>query len=316
MGRIRIGAVSYLNTKPLVYGLMGENMARQECEYDVELSFDLPSRLADQLGSAALDVALVPSIEAFENPDYTVVSDACIACRGPVWSVKFLSRVPMSEIESVSLDEGSRTSAAMTKIMLDDLGLHPEFYSLPIDADWRDSQTDAMLIIGDRAMQLDSKAESHADSNADSNADGRGASNDPFQRQFVSSIDMGQWWLERTGLPFVFAMWTARSSLGNTALDFISKTLSCSRDQGLAHLRAISQSVSRSTSRNTSKGVSTACDLSEERCFDYLNSNLHFQLGETEKNGLQRFHEEAVELGLSTLTHNLNFHEYDTVKNY
>ena len=84
MSRIRIGAVSYLNTKPLVYGLA-------ESDDRFEVVFDLPSRLADRLAANELDVALIPVIEAVSNPVYTIVSDACIACRGPVRSVKLFS---------------------------------------------------------------------------------------------------------------------------------------------------------------------------------------------------------------------------------
>ena len=100
---LRIGAVNYLNTKPLVCGL--EQLAPQ-----AEIVFDLPSRLADGLAAGQLDVALIPSVEIFQNPTYTLVSDACIACRGPVLSVKLFSRVPPAEIRTLALDEGSRTS--------------------------------------------------------------------------------------------------------------------------------------------------------------------------------------------------------------
>ena len=100
---MRIGAVSYLNTKPLIYRLA--ELAPQH-----ELVLDLPSRLADDLAAGRLDVALIPSVEFFHNPSYTVVSDACIACRGPVRSVKLFSRVPLPEIRTLALDEGSRTS--------------------------------------------------------------------------------------------------------------------------------------------------------------------------------------------------------------
>ena len=103
---MRIGAVSYLNTKPLVYGLA--DLAPQH-----ELVYDLPSRLADRLAAGALDVALIPSVEYFQRPDYEIVSDACIACRGPVRSVKLLSRVPLESIRTLALDEGSRTSAVL-----------------------------------------------------------------------------------------------------------------------------------------------------------------------------------------------------------
>ncbi|MFP6649503.1 MAG: MqnA/MqnD/SBP family protein, partial [Pirellulaceae bacterium] len=105
MASLRIGAVSYLNTKPLVFGL--EKMLPT-----AELVFDLPSRLADDLAAGQLDIALIPTVEYFQDPSYRVVSDACIACRGPVLSVSLLSRCPIEEIRTLALDEGSRTSVA------------------------------------------------------------------------------------------------------------------------------------------------------------------------------------------------------------
>ena len=111
MGRPKIGAVSYLNTKPLVAGLKDQ--------HDFEVIFDLPSRLADRLSARHFDAALIPVVEAVSNPDYVIVSDACIACRGPVWSVKLMSRVPAEEIKTLALDEGSRTSRALTRVFLD-----------------------------------------------------------------------------------------------------------------------------------------------------------------------------------------------------
>ncbi len=109
--RVRIGAVEYLNTKPLIYRLA-------ESAPQVELVLDLPSRLADRLAARELDVALIPSVEFVHNPRYRIVSDACIACRGPVLSVKLFSRVPAAEIRSLALDEGSRTTAALVQILL------------------------------------------------------------------------------------------------------------------------------------------------------------------------------------------------------
>src|SRR3954471_5186769 len=108
---IRIGAVSYLNTKPLVYGL-AERLPQADVVYD------FPSRLADRLAAGDLDVALIPSVEFFQDPSYSIVSDACIGCRGPVWSVKLFSRVPPPQIRTLALDEGSRTSVALVRILL------------------------------------------------------------------------------------------------------------------------------------------------------------------------------------------------------
>src|SRR5262245_39566916 len=104
--RVRVGAVSYLNTKPLICDFA-------ELAPDAELVLDYPSRLAEALAAGTLDVALIPSIEFFQDPGYTIVSDACIGCRGPVLSVKLFSRVPVETIRTLALDEGSRTSAAL-----------------------------------------------------------------------------------------------------------------------------------------------------------------------------------------------------------
>src|SRR5436309_2890482 len=175
---MRIGAVSYLNTKPLVYGLA--ELAPQH-----ELVFDLPSRLADDLSAGRLDVALIPSIEFFKDPTYTIISDACIACRGPVRSVKLFSRVPLSAIHTLALDEGSRTSAALVRILLRErFGIEPKFLPLAIEARPETIEADALLLIGDRAIQ-------------------------PPNGRFVAEWDLGDVWCRWSELPFVFAMWVA-----------------------------------------------------------------------------------------------------------
>ena len=119
IGGVRIGAVNYLNSKPLIEGL-------HELLPEAELSLDYPSRLAEDLEAGQLDVALVPSIEVLRHADYEIVSDACVATRGPVMSVKLYSRVPFGEIQSLALDAGSRTSAALARIMLQErFGVRP-----------------------------------------------------------------------------------------------------------------------------------------------------------------------------------------------
>src|SRR6186997_234671 len=144
--KIRVGAVNYLNTKPLIYGF--ERFAT-----GAELLLDYPSRLADALAAGSLDIALIPSIEFFQDPTYTIVSDACIGCRGPVLSVKLFSRVPVEQIKTLALDEGSRTSAALVRILLKErFGLVPQTEPLPLGNALADSRADAVLLIGDRAI--------------------------------------------------------------------------------------------------------------------------------------------------------------------
>ena len=127
---LRIGAVNYLNTKPLIYQL--ERLAPE-----ARLVLDLPSRLADSLRAGQVDIALIPSIEWQPELGYTIVSDACIACRGPVLSVKLFSRVPIPEIRSLALDEGSRTSIALAGELAPGpdykLYLSPEFVETEAD---------------------------------------------------------------------------------------------------------------------------------------------------------------------------------------
>lgn len=268
----RIGAVSYLNTLPLVYGIGDSHCA--DADTACTLTFDLPSRLADQLANGMLDVALIPSIEVFQNPDYTVVSDACIACRGPVWSVKLLSRVPLNAIRTLALDEGSRTSVALVRILLQrEFGVTPELCPLPIDAFWQQSTADAVLIIGDRAMNPD------------------------LGETFTLEVDLGQWWFEQTGLPFVFAMWTARPGMTKERLGEIGQLLSTSRDAG------IEQSIALANENAERYGLTTS------QAVEYFQTYLHFTLGTDERKALQRFRHLAAELELAPNSLELQFHD-------
>ena len=126
---VRVGAVQYLNTKPLVHGLASFDSCKNS---GLNLSYDLPSRLADQLSSSALDVALIPIVEVFRG-DWRVITDACIGCRGPVMSVKLFFRTAPQRVTRIALDEGSRTSAALAQVLLAErFGVRPAVEPLPI----------------------------------------------------------------------------------------------------------------------------------------------------------------------------------------
>src|SRR5436853_6430066 len=144
---LRIGAVNYLNTKPLICDL--EALAPQ-----AELVLDVPSKLADDLAAGQLDVALIPAIEYFRAGSYRLVPNIAIASRGPVLSVTLFSRVPWTEIRRVALDEGSRTSAALVQVLLRKrYGVQAELQPLPLDRPAETVRADAVLLIGDRAMR-------------------------------------------------------------------------------------------------------------------------------------------------------------------
>ena len=138
---VRIGAVTYLNTKPLIHDL-------EELAPEAELILDVPSRLADMLQVGELDVALIPVIEYFRAGTYSVVPDISIASSGPVLSVTLFSRTPWPGIRKLALDEGSRTSAALAQVLLRRrYGVQPELVSLPMDQEAEDVDADGALLL-------------------------------------------------------------------------------------------------------------------------------------------------------------------------
>ncbi len=265
---MRIGAVNYLNSKPLVYGL-------GRASPEVRLSFDLPSRLADSLAAGRLDVALIPSVEFFRSPGCRIVSDACVACRGAVLSVKLHFRVPPPEVRRVALDEGSRTSAALTQILLaESCGVRPAFEPLPIGCGLSESDADAVLLIGDRAI---------ADCNSEPTLDNP-QSEIRNPTDFVEIWDLGDEWCKWTGLPFVFAMWIARPDVPVLEM---APVLNTARDDGVRHLRLIAAREA------------ALLRIPTELAITYLRDNLHFQLGPAERQGLRAFYELCVTHGLA-----------------
>jgi len=245
---LRVGAVNYLNTKPLVHGL-------EALDSRLRLVLDLPSRLADRLECGELDAALVPVVELFQHEEYTIVSDACIACRGPVRSVKLYFRRPPRHVRSLALDEGSRTSVILAEILLKELAgvASPVVEPLPIGSGLASTRADAVLLIGDRAMY-------------------------PQQESFEDVWDLGEAWCRWTGLPFVFAVWAANPNCDVACLE---KVLGEARDRGIVE-------VDRIAAREAAR-----MDLEEASCLAYLRENLHFYLGQRERAGLARFRELA-----------------------
>lgn len=249
---MKIGAVSYLNSRPLIEGL-------QSLLPSAELRLDYPSRLADALAAETLDVALIPSVEYFRRTGYEIISDACVAARGPVMSVKLYCRVHPGLVRRLALDEGSRTSAALAKVILAErYGVIPQTESLPMDASAADTTADAVLLIGDRAMHS------------------------PNER-FEEVMDLGQLWYDWTGLPFVFAMWVARR---DAETDGIEEALSKARDQGLANISAIARKEA------------PRLGLSYDVAMTYLTKNLHYHLTSAERSGLRLFCELASQHNL------------------
>jgi chorismate dehydratase len=252
---LRVGAVNYLNTKPLIEGLT-------QFAPDVRLTLDLPSKLADQMAAGELDVGLIPVVEFFRAKSYSIVPGCSVSSRGPVLSVTLFSRVPWGEIRSVSLDEGSRTSAALTKVLLtsrDRQGAVPQYHPLPISADPNATATDAVLLIGDRAMKA-------------------------CLPGFEFSYDLGAEWFDRTGLPMVFAVWAVRPGvdLGEAEHAFVR-----AKKHGLSRAGVIAEREAK------------ALGLDPGYCRRYFDTIIRYDLGEPELAGMRRYYQLASALGLA-----------------
>jgi chorismate dehydratase len=204
MTGIRIGAVSYLNTRPLVYGL------RDTSEYS--LTFDLPSALAERLRLDEIDVGLIPIVEYLRGIGQALLPGICIASDGPVRTVKLFSRVHPEKLKNIAVDAGSRTSVALLRILLSErFGVTPDFHIFRADLPEMLRRHDAALLIGDAAFTED------------------GA---PF------IWDLGEGWSDLTGLPFVYAAWALRDAQHEAQ---VRPWLEAATAQGLNHLQEIAE---------------------------------------------------------------------------
>jgi chorismate dehydratase len=187
--KIKVGAVSYLNTKPLIYGFEQGSM-----KDEIELIFDYPANIAALLIQDKIDIGLVPVAIIPLLKEHHIVSDYGIACDGEVASVCLFSDVPLQEIETILMDYQSRTSAALLKILLKEhWKISPALIAGTANYENEIAGTTAGLVIGDRAL---------------------------LQRQRSKYIyDLGTAWKEMTGLPFVFAAWVSNKELPK---DFIA----------------------------------------------------------------------------------------------
>ena len=258
--QLRVCAVSYLNTAPLVWGF---TRGPQQGLYD--LRFELPAGCADALKAGDADIGLVPVIELAEQPDLLVLPGTSIAANERVRSVLLFSRKPMEAIESFAADTGSRTSVALTQVLLARrFGIRPRVRPYPPRLDEMLEVADAGLIIGDPALRLDPEQ-----------ADWKG------QPLFV--YDLGAEWWELTGLPMVFAVWAVKNLAADPALP---QSFQDSATYGLEHLDEIVdvESVER--------------DLAPDLIRSYLTTNTSFGLGEREQRSLATFLRSAAELGL------------------
>ena len=203
--RIRVGAVSYLNTRPLLFGLRRSGLMDR-----INLVEEYPSRIAAMLLNDEIDVGLVPVAVIPDLKEAHIITDYCIGTEGEVASVGLFSEVPIEQVKTVLLDYQSRTSVNLARILL------KEYWKLsPIledaTADFRSNinGTTAGVVIGDRALE---------------------------QRKISAyTYDLGSAWKAHTGLPFVFAAWVANKPLGEDFEDAFNRA----NGYGISHIKEV-----------------------------------------------------------------------------
>lgn len=199
---IRVGAVSYLNTKPFIWGL-----EQSPVWSEMILTRDFPAAIAQQLKNDQLDIGLLPVAAIAELQESFIVADYCIGSEGPVASVAIFSDVPLEEVTTIWLDYQSKTSVALAQILMQEYWqMQPQWK--PGDADFINhiGGTEAAVVIGDRALELIPK------------------------HKYM--YDLGAAWTAHTGLPFVFAAWVANKELPATFLTEFNAALKW----GIAHM--------------------------------------------------------------------------------
>ena len=253
---LRIGLFPYLNVQPLIHGL------RDETDFDVVI--DLPSRIADRFHKGELDLAMVPSFEA-PALGAPVLDSVCIASEGAVETVLLHHRVPLARVRTLALDAASRTSAVLAQILIAEAaGRLPETRVFsPLTSDTPDA--DAILVIGDPAFT--------------------------WTREGYTALDLGREWLDRTALPFVFAL----MSVGQRAMG---------RDLSKRFIRAIrgGQEAAPTIATSYNSGVDSA------RAQHYITKVIRYDLGPREKEGLALFYRQAQTHALRKAQKELEFH--------
>ena len=268
---LKVGAVSFLNTKPLIYPLLTGQLQTEQ----ISLSLKVPSHLANQLRNGELDIGLIPMIEYFRanamGADYRILPNVAIVSRGSVLSIQLYSSVPIQDIQQIALDTSSRSSVALLKIILaEKYQINPTFCSCDPSIDPTSIDTDAVLLIGDSALKNLGTTE--------------------------YSVDLGSEWQELTGLPFVYACWVASKDINLGEAPYLlleAKRLGIKQIPEIAKIEA------------------EKLGFPETLCKNYLLNHINYDLDASAITGLELFNILAVKhkLVVSGKTLSLNIIE-------
>lgn len=277
INRVRLGAVGFLNARPLVHEL--------EMQPRFELRYDTPSECARLLHERSIDVGMIPSIEYLRGGPYRIVPDIAIASNGPVASVALYTRRPMPDVRSIAMDTSSRTSVALVQVLCArHFRIQPVFVNHGPDLATMLAECDAALIIGDAALLIDPTLEVRGQKSEVEEV--------RSQKSEVETIDLGETWTAMTGLPFVYAFWAGRpGALGEDD----AASLRRARDAGVTQLDLIAREYFADSPHRQAIGAR------------YLRDNIKYYLGDPERAGLETFYRYAAEAGVVPVAGPLDF---------
>jgi chorismate dehydratase len=258
MKSLRISAISYLNTVPLMWDFE-QGMAGSE----FEISYTLPSACARALQAGTADIGIIPAAAYTQISGLQILPGVAIASRRAVRSILLVSKVPVEKIRTVALDTSSMTSVALTKILFEKwLGSGRTFTPMAPDLDQMLVEHDAALVIGDPALKID--------------------------RSRYVTLDLAEEWIRYTGKPFVFAFWAIRSeALRNLAVEFdLAEVFRRSRDHGLEPV-SLGQ---------IAREWAPKLGIGESDIRSYLTESIHYELDAECIEGLQLFYRYAAEI--------------------
>jgi chorismate dehydratase len=272
---LRIAAIRFLNPAPLMWDFEHAPLAATLAErYKTE--WMLPSECADRLAAGSADIGLVPIAALAQNPELRILPGCTIASKDYVRSLLLVRRAgrALGEIRTVAADTASRTTIAYARIMFQRWGnAVVRFLPMAADLDAMLDRADAAILIGDPALlaleELANRNERHEED--------------------LVYHDIAHEWRALTGLPFVSAVWAARSDASSRSglpWDTIAANFVSSRDHGLANINALAEEWS------------TRLPLAEHTIRHYLSENIHYVLDEDCVEGMRGFFKMAAETGV------------------
>ncbi|HUQ49631.1 MAG TPA: menaquinone biosynthesis protein [Terriglobales bacterium] len=267
MSRLRVSAISFLNTAPLMWDFDHGDLRRR-----YEVAYTLPSACAEMLRQEMADIGIIPVAAYATIDDLAVIPGIAIAARGPVKSILLVSKAPIDKIKTVAADTSSRSSVALLQVLFRRFhGIAPEFKPMEPKLKTMLKECDAALLIGDPALLV---------------ATGE-----------HQVYDLAEEWKRLTDKPFVFAFWAVRKQALKGDAKKVVRDFQNSRDHGIKPENLV----------KTAKEWTIRIGLTEGDILSYLHDNIHYHLDDDCLAGLKLFYQYAAEVGALPKTPEVEF---------